>query len=843
MNKLNTYLIFLIISAWITCAIILSSPSDPKNAIAFGYSLERLLLASGLIFISIPPLYLTLKLIRQPQQAQRLQRFLLANKTLYSITFLSSFFFLLLLLLPSYRLGDFASYVSRLYPILVWLTIVSLVTMWLFIQDRKTESTWSIIFENKTILKVGLFCLIILISLLLIIIFTGIGIRQPEDYWFGAGAPVLGLQVLFALIIGVFFIGLESKREIKSTDLLVCSGIFFVTAFLWAREPLLSNYFMPDTAKNVMYPYSDSATFDVGSQFALIGQGLFNGQYFDRILYSAFLTYLHLWFGQEVEKILTIQAILFSIFPAIIYLIGKELHSRAFGVAIAVLISLRGVNAILAATWIDLATPKMMTTDFPTAIGISLFLWFAIKWIKDSSKLYFAVLAGGALGLSMMLRTNVLLLAFAFIFFILVIALNLKWKMRWVGSLALIFGMLTATAPWDFRNLSSNGTPMFYLYYSRIQTILEARYGIQGDSYLPPDNEFTLRQNIVRQRVSLQDEMGCDGQVCKITNHFFHNIIASFLFLPSSFMFDGLWNTVKEGVPYWQAGWRGEGINFIEWLFIVGNLIFVSLGIGLAWSKPKRLGLLPLILFLTYMVSNALALTSAGRYVAPVDWIICFYYLLGIFQIAEWLIRQTKIMRIEPNQVEVKNEAGGGLSIQYRGAVFSIIFILGIGSLIPISELLFEKKYQVRESEVIFSELQEKGLLEQSGFSENELSEFLLQPNAKLIEGRALYPRYYLSGAGEPDRSTYYRYLDFSRLVFTVIGPYDVLEQGVVVAGDKPNFEIHTSDVIVLGCWNTTYYAPFVDAVIVFVVSDEENYIYLRSPQHPLQCPLAEPRG
>ncbi len=109
-----------------------------------------------------------------------------------------------------------------------------------------------------------------------------------------------------------------------------------------------------------------------------------------------------------------------------------------------------------------------------------------------------------------------------------------------------------------------------------------------------------------------------------------------------------------------------------------------------------------------------------------------------------------------------------------------------------------------------------------------------------IVEGRALYPRYYRSGDGEPDRSTYYRYLDFSRLVFTVIGPYAVEAQGVVIAGDKPNFEIHTSDVIVLGCWNTTYYAPFIDAIVLFVLG-EQNQIYIRNPESNLICPMPEP--
>lgn len=856
MNKLNqpsilllAYLLFLLISALITCAVILSSPSNPQNAIAFGYSFERLILAAGLILFSFAPLYLTLKMVKQPQQIQNLWDSFLKNNIFYLITFLSSFLFLLLLLFPSYRLGNFASYISRLYPILIWLTIGGLVTLGLFINSRRTDSLWSIILENKKILQVGLVSLIISILVLGTIVFTGIGIQQPEDYWFGAGVPVLGLQVIFTLFIGVLFAWFESRYKIKNIDLFLCLSLFIITAFLWAKEPLLPNYFMPDTAKNVMYPYSDSATFDIGSQFALIGQGLFNGQYFDRILYTSFLTYLHRWVGQDVEKILTIQSILFSVFPLIIYLIGKELHSRAFGVAIAFLISFRGINAILAATWIDLAGPKVMTTDFPTTIGISLFLLFAIKWIKDSSKLYFAVLAGGVLGLSMMLRTHVLFLALAFIFFILIIGLNLKWNIRWVGSVILIAGMLFATTPWDLRNLK-NGTPMFYLYYSRIQTILEARYEIQGDSYLPTHNEFTLNQTVTRQRVLIQrDESGCEGQICKITNHFFHNLIASFLFLPSSFVFDGLWNTVKEGAPYWQIAWKGSGINAIQWFFIVNNLILVSLGIGVAWSKHNWLGMLPLILFLAYLVANALALTSAGRYVAPVDWVICLYYLLGIFQVVQWVTRQLKLMPMEQDQVEIKkaprqvyrDEAVEFSSNQIRQAGIALLFIFGIGSLIPISEMLFEKRYEVRASEIIFAELQEKDLITQSGFSENELSEFLLQPNAMIVEGRALYPRYYLSGDGEPDRSTYYRRLDFSRLVFTVIGPYADLAQGVVIAGDKPNFPVHALDVIVLGCWNTTYYAPFIDAILVFFQSNEEDFVYTRSPEHSLECPLEEP--
>lgn len=847
MNKFLAYVFFLILGAWGTCALILASPSDPKNAILFGYSLERILLASGLILLTLPLLYLTLKLIRQPQQFQHLPNFLIQNKKILFASILFSFGFLILFLLPSYRLGDFASYISRLYPTLIWLTVVSVVTMFLLITAQKTESLWSIVCENKTILLIAFYAVAIFILIILLISLTGIGIRQSEDYWFGAGVPVLGLQVLFSLLCGALIAWLQSNQKIKNNfrfDWLVGLGLFTLTAFLWAREPVLPNYFMPDTAKNVMYPYSDSFVFDMASQYALIGEGLFSGRYFDRALYSSFLTLLHAVFGQNFEKILMVQAILYSVFPVVIYFIGKELHSRAFGFALGVLISLRGINAILAATWIDLAGPKLMTTDFPTMIGIALFMLFAILWIKNLQKLSYLALAGGILGLTLMLRTHVLFLALAFVFcIIMIVGWKRNWNFRGFAALTFILGMLSATTPWDLRNLQ-NGTPMFYLYYSRIQLIFSERYNFDIDASIPNDEDLVeaipSNSKSSHQRVLQVTESGCRGVPCKITNHFFHNVIASFLILPSSFVFDGLWNTVKEGAPYWQIAWKGAGITFTQWVLIAVNLILVSLGIGVAWSKHKWLGLLPLFVFVIYMASNALALTSAGRYVAPADWIVCLYYLLGAFQCVLWLMQWVKWMPTLEDQVEIKNEAREFSSIRFNDAIPALILIFGIGSLIPLAELPFEKRYEIKPPQQIFSQLQESGLLERSGFSENELSEFLSQPNAMMFEGRALYPRYYTEGKGEPDRSSHYRYLDFSRLVFTVIGPYADFGQGVVIAGDKPNFEIHAEDVIVLGCWNTNYYAPFLDAAVVFVLNDE-GYVYLREPAVELRCPIPEP--
>ncbi len=118
---------------------------------------------------------------------------------------------------------------------------------------------------------------------------------------------------------------------------------------------------------------------------------------------------------------------------------------------------------------------------------------------------------------------------------------------------------------------------------------------------------------VIRQRTVNPLKTGlCDGQACAIANHFFHNLVTSVLFLPTSFVFDDLWNTVKESTPYWKQDWTGAGFGVPEGILLTLNLAFISLGIGAAWQRNKFIGLLPAVIFLAYILSNSLAFTSGG---------------------------------------------------------------------------------------------------------------------------------------------------------------------------------------------------------------------------------------
>lgn len=847
------YAIFLAIGALITLVSALSSRSEEKRAFLFGYSIEKILLGAGLLLLFLLLIALIVKLVRQPDWSRRLWQKIFKNETMSvmvswgaAVVFIISW---IALFLPFYRVGKLAGYISQLEPVIVWLAVVSAATMLWVMSGRGKESIWSIILKNKTAVWMAVIIFGLFIFAGGFIFVTGIGVRHPEDYWYGTGVPVLGLQILFALLAGVFLNWLEPAWKARfpfKIDMLICIALWLVTAWLWAREPILPNYFMPDTAGNIMYPYSDSATFDTASQYALIGQGLFNSQFFDRSLYSALLTYLHILFGQNYGQILTAQAVLYAVFPFIIYLLGKELHSRALGVSAAVLILLRGVNSLVSATWVDLASPKMILTDFPTAIGIALFILFVIKWLKEPHKAHLAIWAGGLLGMTLMLRIHVLLLLPFAVAYIILAGWKFRWNYRIVASLALMIGMVAATTPWDIRNYS-NGLPMFYMYYARIQSVIQHRYGIEGDSYVPPSQpSATVEIRNTHARVSSVelsqgrtmfslDAGECESRVCVISNHVMHNLITSVLFLPTSLEFHDLWNIIKEGPPFWRANWKGEGIGIFEGVLLAVNLALISLGVGAAWERNKLLGLLPVVIYLAYILSNALALTSGGRYITPVDWIICIYYMAGLFQVVSWVLRRGALY-VEDRQADGETNEPAAFSIKYSNVVSTLVIVFLLGSLIPMAEMPFERRYKVNSVDEVLAMLEQKGMFENRGIERETVSTFLTDPQAQVLVGRLLYPRYYESGDGEADRHYPYVHLDYPRNVFLVVGPLDVTPQSVIIAGDRSEFITHAADVVVVGCRNELN----LDGLAVFVLS-EPGYVYFRSPQPEWKCPLLDP--
>ena len=849
---------FALLSLGILLVLILSlrSGSESEGAVLLGYSLERLIFGGGLLLLFFVFAITTGVLFRQPDVSKKVWGMVFADQRSAARAFwVSGLIFLLTyitLFLPDYRLGKLAGYVAQLRPTIIWLAAASALTILLiFFEVEKRPLIHQP--ATKTVFWMWAIVLTIFVLAALIPFTFGLGMQAPEDYWYPTGVPVMGLQVICSLLAGVWTMRFERNRKNGLTnrfDLFICIILWIATAIFWASEPIRPNYFMPDTADNPMLPYSDSANFDIGSQYALIGQGLFNGRYFDRALYIAFLTYLHMLFGQDFESMLFAQAIIFAIFPVIVFLIGRELHSRALGVSAAILVLMRGLNSLLGATWLDTASPKMMLTDFAAAIGVAAIVLFTLKWLKDPSRGTAAIWAGASLGLTIMLRTNVvvlipvILVCFWFIW-------RRAGKILLISALLFVIGMLSATTPWDIRN-RSNGIPMFYVYYSRIELVLKARYGINGGAFTPPASSPEVASNIakapagnIRQRmIELEDTPRCSNGVCKVANHLFHNYITSVLYLPTSFVLDDLWNTVKLSTPYWSNSWRGEGVGLTAGSFIFFNLAMISLGVAAGWEKNKLMAFVPLILFGAYLASNSLALTSGGRYIVPADWILLVYFMLGLLMVVDWLLQHVGFvpassrdeLKVGPNNF-VPQFAG-----QVNGMIGAFFIVVFLGTLVPLSEVPFTRRYQNESVSETLDRLEQVDALEKSPFSREELEKFLMQPDAVLRVGRLLYPRYYFGGEGEDDRHYPYVKLEYPRLVFQVIGPFFDGRENVIIAGDKPRYDMHALDVVVVGCMSSLNIdrSRNVDGLLVFVLSDDVD-VYDRKPSHELKCPLAAP--
>ena len=476
-------------SAFITGYALFLIPADPRNTIFLGLSFQRLVMLGSVSLAGILSAVFAVKAYRDKPWSERVWSFLFGRESLAkgirwgaAAGLISG---LIVTFMPLYRFGDFQYYFIRIYPPAVWLTFVSGLTFvisWI----EKYGFNWSSFLDTlraqKKTLNIVLISLSVFALIWIFIAKTGMGLWVTDGYWYGAGVPILGLQVLFAFAIGmgVFFLERSSLKAYFPTrlDLFIFFLFWGITAFLWSREPLRPSFFAPGPylPERAYHPYSDAITFDIGSQFALIGQGIYNRVFFDRALYMAFLTLLHALAGQDYTQVVTLQAAIYGVFPAILYLLGKTIHSRSFGSTVAILAMMRGMNGIAASSMINLANQKQMLTDFPTVIFVAWFTLMMVWWLKDPAKNYlYALWAGGIAGLAIMLRTNALFL----VVFALILAGIVYWRQKLRGMLIgflIMFTMFASTFAWGAYNDKS----IFDVYLYRIRVVIEARYPRAG---------------------------------------------------------------------------------------------------------------------------------------------------------------------------------------------------------------------------------------------------------------------------------------------------------------------------------------------------------------------------
>ena len=810
---------------------VLNGSSESKFLL--GISVERLGLLGAMLLIALALLFVGIQILRGKSfglESDKRKSLVLGGALL---AFLLTW---LILSTPLERFGPFFYYISHLILFLVWLAVFSGVGVALLLADRFGVSIgqfMAFVREHRGLFGVAGVALLIFGFISIAVLFRVINMRwQEEDFWYGAGVPLLPLQVLVALlasiVLAIFAKKIEKKRWF---DLVLFLCIWAVTAWAWASAPVNPDFFItkPVAPSFEMYPDYDARFFDLVSQYALIGQGLAShGAVDDRPLYSAFLVYLHTFVGQDYGQVVAWQAALYAIFPALGYLLAKRLHSRAAGLGLAALLMLRGVNSLEIGQFINTAHQKQMMTDFPTAIFVLLISILLIRWLQDPGKNWLSLgAAAGVSGLATLLRLHPII--YLPILIVLMAWVYRQKKRLWLSFTAMILMLaLAGVFPW----VAGNGQANMYL--DRIKTVIETRYPAlrpSGGSSLPAplkvaDISHTLPALLPAEKSVLA--FGID--------HFLNNLTTTVQVLPSTLAYQDPRDTVKKGENFWRPYWDGSLSPWARIMLPI-NLILIALGLGAALKRSRFSGLIPLIVMLAYDAMNALARTSGGRYIVPVDWVVIFYYLLGILTLIE-LVASVFRRDIFPQAhwlVEPREDVSINRAFWMRLSGLLFLFV-AIGAVIPLSGGLFPQRYPDLTRKELAQQFSTR-LGTNSDISSQQLYKLLAKPEAVILQGRTLYARSFEKDAGF-DVSVYefYHPKPYPRMIFTLLGPRG--EARAIFPSLQPVAIPNFSDAIILGC-------RVGDSIQVLgILLNDSKTLLKRTPSlggEALVCPLKEP--
>jgi 4-amino-4-deoxy-L-arabinose transferase-like glycosyltransferase len=748
---------------------------------------------------------------------------------------------------------SYSGYVKQLDPVLNLITFVAaeiaaLVLFFAFRNWRESKNEFQGFIKKLIIVLTALGLVALLIHQ------TGLGITPGYQGDWSVGIPAVPLlewQIVLACVFCVGMVVLESKQQfagIKNRDAWICFAVWVIAAALWLSQPVVtsSSALEPREPNFEIYPFNDAQVYDQYSQSVLIGGGYGNRVIPQRPLYIVLLVLMHVVAGQNYDSVIILQSLLFAFFPVLLYLFGKEFFGRPIGIAIALLAILRDFTSNMVAPFTgNLSYSKLYLAEIPTALLLVLLLWVGLRWIKSGFPLFTGFLLGGILGVGMLLRTQVVTALPVLILFALLTRPKLILPALKSSALALI-AIAIVVSPWLMRNRQLTGELIFDNPTS--QTInLALRYSrLNGKEIdvMPQPGESDAAYNdrmiaIARSEISSNPW----GAVTGVANFFINHGINNILLFPMRYeikSFSELW---KPANSFWQ-GWR-ENLRLPQF-FLLGFYVFLfGLGVAFVWQRLGWLGLLPLGVNLAYNLWTSLALLSGQRFMLTMDWSVYTYYMIGLFGLLSVLLfgleRGRKLIQdwYAQNQINYIDEweekspyhrAHGDhrdfkrvssvdsvtsvvdkqedrLHIEktnWRRYVVSGVVFLGIGASLWLVELAFPQRY----SSASQSELMNRVVSSSSFKLDAACFQKVITANGiNLVQGRALYPRYYWADDGETFTDSFgYKKEDKGRIVFEMIGPNG--GRLVIPIAEPVEFFPHAADVT-LG-WDSQSRAWFV---------------------------------
>jgi len=820
-------------------------PSDSKNVLFLRFSASRLGMMIGVLLVVGGLASFMYRCLRRKSFSNYISQSLLQRNEVYLPVFTLASVLGIVgwigLMLPAYRiLPEYLAYYERLYPLILWGALLGMQTV-ILLPLIRYGSSWRELKTQSSVLLASILFVVIFLLIGLFSVITGIGIKPDPAGWVHPGIPLTGVQLFLVMTTGAFLAILSQYLPAKFSqssrrtlfgldwfDLIICLMLWTAAVVLWLQAPLAAGYFDPAPVppNNEIYPYSDSATYDQVARGILLGNGFANGRVVPRPLYILFLAVLHAIGGNSYNSVVALQVVVLAVFPVLLYLMGKMYQGRILGLMAAALGILREINSIAATPYVRVSHSKLLLSDLPTAVWSAIFTLLVVKWFKgQESRRTLPLAAGGVLGMLILMRTQ----AIMFLPFILLGALFIPKQCirRWLGNgLLFTLGVILSVAPWLIRNYHFTGQ---WVFDSPAQTSWVAeRYNLDYMGEGEDTSQITSPMQVIIQN---------PGNVVRfVTAHFINNALGTVLILPTYFRLDDLQHVLLTATPFWM-NW-GNGISLTDHYLLVVNLVLISIGIGSSWKRWRIAGLVPLIVYVAYDLSNAVARNSGWRYMLPVDWAGYFYYCLGWLQLICWLGMLVGIrLNLFANQVDEHRSVNQQARVKcsWQRLVAWGAFFAFAGALLPLSEVVFPKKFPEMSKDQVLSLAAETESLNEDQKEISALKNLLKDERSIALVGEAFYPRFYYSGQGQPaSYSSAYGYRQYNRLGFVHVGWR--YSEVLLPLAEPPAYLPDASEMIVIGCREKDYISAY-----LVIVKGKREAVYRRSPAIPAVCPLAEP--
>lgn len=788
---LTSNFLFLLAAAGLGAALwLLGIPKEAGNAFLFGYSLNRLLELAAILVIALPVGLLSVLLkkrldlqeyFQDENRRRRLARIgmmggFLSAAILWNLTFIGFF---------NGLAEKSSAYVIRLLPFATYSFLVSAGVLFFCSFLPAGMKKTSVKKDTSLFTKPAYIILAILLIGWVLIEATGAG-KAPEIISIvSLGVPLLEGQIWYVCGLLVLVMGFaagwarlpaEVRGKYKgNVDVLICAVLWVLAAVLWMNLPLPQrNYFAPQALppNYAKYPFSDAEQYDINSIW--VWKGAIQGLVVSKPLYVVFLSILHALVGYEYSQMILIQTLVLALLPAVLYLIGKELHSRLGGLGMGVFAILREINSIQAVDVANVSNSKLLLSDLPATLLVCVLILVIIRWFKaGEGKLGMPpFIIGGLIACLNLMRIQTLLLE-PLALLLVVMRYWKSWKKLIMAGLIMLLGLGLVLMPVLSRNRSITGV---YWVDNPANSQALYRFFLDASEYevavpeAETQGEMLERNIVVISQVIGQNVSHVAGFVL---DNFTRNILSTMLVLPIR-----LGNSInfaeyfQIGDPFWMEVYSEP--NGLNALAVVINLMVLAIGIAGVYRKNKRVLWVLIGFYVIYNLSSALVRLSGWRYIMPVDWLSYAFFTFGIVEVMFWaaaVLAGWGVME-EGNWLLAYKEDAQPMNLAWKLLlIFGLVYFLA-GAYIPLREKLVAANYPASTRAEVCETVREVLVGSEWRGQREELYQFCQREDVLAYKAIGVYPRYFEAGNGYYQRSNdpYFGEQDYARLVFRTVG-------------------------------------------------------------------------